>query len=291
MIVALFAIAQGCDRRVKAAYSPQSKDLGRRTPLHKPSLPLANRQFSRSESRPCAPGRRPARPAAFAPARPRWPRGGGTHRAAPASASAAIDSAAIRQAPMPRAKGKTRRQTDAPRQSNVLGAQKIVDRYLAGKILVAGIAMKDGGGDERAGAMAGARERRRQDLVESTERTIIGMPPPADVGEQARGMADAPFVFLLAGKQRRNPFEHFFGVARRTADARIGGGGKFEQRILGALFRRKLRIEQAFAKAIGRDHHVPQIGGEKKPLQHHGAERQRLGAVVLERLLLATDLR
>src|SRR5690242_20868723 len=95
------------------------------------------------------------------------------------------------------------RQTDAAGEHLVFLAQKIVGADIAREILVAGIAMEDRRGDERAFAVRGASERRGYDLIESAHGTVVGMAAPADIGEQADGFADAALALFLTGKERR----------------------------------------------------------------------------------------
>ena len=106
---------------------------------------------------------------------------------------------------------------------------------------------------------------------------VVGMAPPADVGEIGRGLADARAsrrsrLRTKAAVQSNISWAWAGTRARRALAAR----GEFQQRILGALVRRQPRIEQPFAQTIGRDHHILDVAGQQQPLQHHRAIRQRL---------------
>ncbi len=93
-------------------------------------------------------------------------------------------------------------QADAAGQRLILGRQKVMRRIDPGKILVARIAVEDGGGDDRAGAVIGAGKGRLQHLFEGAQRAVIGMAAPADVAELAHRAADAGERGVFPGEQR-----------------------------------------------------------------------------------------
>src|SRR5206468_1151350 len=94
----------------------------------------------------------------------------------------------------------------------VVGIEKVMHCKTGRKILVAGIAMKYRGRNERTGAVRGARKWRGNHLTESADGSIVWMPAPSDVRELADGEPDAAQFGGFVGKQRRCPFEQFVSM-------------------------------------------------------------------------------
>ena len=156
-----------------------------------------------------------------------------------------------------------------------------------GEILIAGIAVEDRGRDQGAGAVVGAGKGTRQHLAHGAHGAVIGMPPPADIRKIGGRLADTPQFLPLAFKQRLSPLDHLERMRGNARQPVIGADGEFEQGIAGAVFGRQARIEQAFAQAVGRDHHILDVARHQQPLQNHGAIGQRFGAALGDNFDLA----
>ena len=90
--------------------------------------------------------------------------------------------------------------------------------------LLAVIAVEDGEGQEHPARMIDADKGRLRDHAERTLGAIVGMGPPADIGEEAGGIAQPPLVFAFLETARPEQlvgpvaeFEFMLGRARVAA--------------------------------------------------------------------------
>src|SRR5258708_20513725 len=93
---------------------------------------------------------------------------------------------------------------------------------------------------------------------DETERllaAVVRMHPPADVRQQARGMAQAAvlvgFPQMYHPHQAIGPFDQFLGVAPRSRQQLVPPLRRATQSLLGALGRPQPFVEQAFAHPEG----------------------------------------
>ena len=105
--------------------------------------------------------------------------------------------------------------------------------------------------DEGAAGMIDRDERGVGDDVERLLAAIVGMRPPTDVGEQARGMAQPPFVGGLVepggGHEPVGPFDQLLAMGGRARAQHVELAGGREQRVLVALLGVEHRIQEALA--------------------------------------------
>ena len=127
--------------------------------------------------------------------------------------------------------------------------------------------------DEGAAGMVDRHERRIGDDVERLLAAIVGMRAPADIGEQASGVAQAAFVARLVEPRRRHetvgPGDQLLAMRGRARAQHVELARGRDQRILLALAcSLEHGIEQALAHAERGDHHVLRLGDAHQVFQH-----------------------
>src|SRR5689334_20398460 len=89
------------------------------------------------------------------------------------------------------------------------------------------------------------------DDVERLLAAIIGMGAPADIGKEARGMAQAALLGILVETGRRHepigPLDQLLAVARRARAQPVQVARRLDQRVLFLVALPEQRIEQALA--------------------------------------------
>ena len=113
---------------------------------------------------------------------------------------------------------------------------------------------------------------------------VIGMHIPADVGEDAGGLAQSRLCRCLADhvwrKERRGPRLQLAAMLRKARQPIGEIARAFDQRILG-LFALVEMIEQnTFAQAIGRNHNVFGFHRRYELVEDQRAHRQRIDAAL-----------
>ena len=110
------------------------------------------------------------------------------------------------------------------------------------------------------------------DDVERLLAAVIGMRAPADVGEQARGVAQPPLLGGLVkagrGHEAVGPADQFFAVARRARAQLIEIARRLDQRVLLLVLLLEQRIEQALAHAERGEHHLPRLADAQDVFEH-----------------------
>ena len=121
----------------------------------------------------------------------------------------------------------------------------------------ADVAEVDGERQEHAARMVDAAERRVRDQDQALLAAVVGMRAPADVGEQAGGVAQAPLVVGLLRARRLEqgvrPGAQLDGVLGRPRPQAGVLGAEGQQRVLAALGLRQQAVEQALADAEDRE--------------------------------------
>ena len=101
---------------------------------------------------------------------------------------------------------------------------------------------------------------------------VVGMHPPSDVGEEAGGMAQSAVLFGLAQldhpRQAIGPGDQFLGVADRSRQQLVQRLRGADEPIPGALGRRELLVQKAFAHAEGREHDGLRLGHPNDVFEH-----------------------
>ena len=112
------------------------------------------------------------------------------------------------------------------------------------------------------------------DDVERLLAAIIGMRPPADIGQQARGVAQPALLggFVEAGGRHETigPVDQLLAMARRARAQLVEIARRLDQRVLLLVLLLEQRIEQALAHAERREHHLARLADA-----HHVFEHQR----------------
>src|SRR5579883_2602122 len=107
--------------------------------------------------------------------------------------------------------------------------------------------------EERAAGVVDADEGRVRDDVERLLAAVVGMVAPADVAEQAGGVAQALFLRALLDAGRRHepvgPDGELLPVARRAGAQLVELLGARDERIARTLGLAEQRIEEALAHA------------------------------------------
>src|SRR5262249_16822116 len=106
-------------------------------------------------------------------------------------------------------KGEPRGKPDAQSPFLVLAANKAVAGEVTREILITRITMKDGGRDQRPRAVVGTGKGCGENLIEGTQRTVVGMAAPTDITEQADRVPNAFELDTVLAEQWRHPLEHF----------------------------------------------------------------------------------
>ena len=123
-----------------------------------------------------------------------------------------------------------------------------------------------------AARMIDADEAGMGDDVERLLAAIVRMRAPADVGEQAGGVAQPLLLGALVDAGRRHervgPGDQLLAVLRRARAQQIELVRRGDQRVLLALVGVEQRIEQALAHAERGEHHVARLGPAHDVLQH-----------------------
>ena len=111
-----------------------------------------------------------------------------------------------------------------------------------------------------------------RDDVERLLAAIVGMRAPADVGEQAGGVAQPLLLGVLVDAGRRHegvgPGDQLLAVLRRARAQQVQFLRRGDQRILLALLGVEQRVEQALAHAERREHHLARLGLAHDVLEH-----------------------
>ncbi len=125
------------------------------------------------------------------------------------------------------------------------------------------VAIIDGERQERPIGVVEPAERRVGDDVEALLAAVVGMRPPGDVGDQAGGMAQPPFVGALlwsrCDKNLVGPVAQLagmFGRARAQPRPVLAEG---QQRIAPLFGIRQQRVEQPLADAEHREHDLARL--------------------------------
>src|ERR1700691_411567 len=92
-----------------------------------------------------------------------------------------------------------------------------------------------------------------RDNIERLLAAVIGVGAPADIGQEARGVAKPAFFGDLIEPGRRyepiSPFDQLFAVAGRTRPQAVELARRFDQGVLFLVFLLEQRIEQTLAHA------------------------------------------
>ena len=110
------------------------------------------------------------------------------------------------------------------------------------------------------------------DDVERLLAAVIGMRPPADVGEQARGMTQAAFVGGLIEARRSHetvgPFDQLFAMARRARAQLIETARGLDECVLLLVLLLEQRIEQPFAHPERGKYHLARSADAQNMFEH-----------------------
>ena len=137
-------------------------------------------------------------------------------------------------------------------------------------------------------------DRRKAAMGDDVERllaAIVGMRPPADIGEQARRMTQAALLagFVEAGRfhEAVGPLDQLFAVARRARAELIEMPRRLDQRVLLLFLVLEQRIEQALAHAERREHHLARLADAQNIFEH----QRRVGQQRAARIVHHFDVR
>ena len=117
------------------------------------------------------------------------------------------------------------------------------------------------------------------DDVERLLAAVIGMRAPADIGKQARGVAQPAFLAGLFEARRRHeavgPCDQLFAVARRARAQLVEMARRLDQRVFLFFLFLEQRIEQPFAHAERREHDLPRLADAQDVFEHQRRIRQQ----------------
>ena len=131
--------------------------------------------------------------------------------------------------------------------------------------------------------MIDADDGRIGEKIERQIGAIIRRCPPADVAEQAGGVAQAYFLRRFLDMARRHegvaPTDQVFAMAGRAGAQQIILARRFHEWIARPQVVAQLLVEQAFAQAAGGNDHLARLSAPDDLLQHHGAIGERRTAL------------